>query len=73
MREARACSQAQLGQILQRPQSYVSKVESGERRLDLIEYIQWCLALEADPSGPLMDLAGQVRLPTPRRRISLID
>jgi transcriptional regulator with XRE-family HTH domain len=40
LRELRAeagLTQAQLAERLRRPQSYVSKYETGERRLDLIE------------------------------------
>jgi transcriptional regulator with XRE-family HTH domain len=38
-------SQKILAQILCRPQSFISKYESGERRLDLIELKQVCSAL----------------------------
>lgn len=37
--------QVDLADRLQRPQSYVSKYESGERRLDLLELRQICNAL----------------------------
>lgn len=29
--------------------TFVSKIEQGERRLDLIEFIRYCKALDADP------------------------
>jgi len=29
--------------------SWIGKIELGERRLDIIEYIQYCKALEVDP------------------------
>lgn len=39
-------TQIQLADKLQRPQSFVSKYESGERRLDLVELRQICDALK---------------------------
>lgn len=32
-----------------RPHSYVQKVEQGERRLDVVEYVWYCTALNIDP------------------------
>ena len=46
-RRARAgLTQVQVAGRLGRPQSYVSKYESGERRLDLVELAEVCSALE---------------------------
>lgn len=45
-RKAKRLSQRDLGAALGKPQSYVSKVETCERRLDLIETAEWCLALD---------------------------
>ena len=42
---ARQMTQAQLAALLAKPQSYVSKVETCERRIDLIETVEWCLHL----------------------------
>ncbi len=39
-REAAGLTQAELAVRLRRPQSFVSKVESGERRLDVIELLE---------------------------------
>jgi transcriptional regulator with XRE-family HTH domain len=39
-------SQQQLADRLRRPQSFVSKFESGERRLDILELRQVCRALD---------------------------
>jgi transcriptional regulator with XRE-family HTH domain len=39
-------SQAALAARLKVPQSFVSKVETGERRLDILELRQFCRALE---------------------------
>jgi transcriptional regulator with XRE-family HTH domain len=43
-------TQVQLAERLQRPQSYVSKVERRERRVDVIEFIDWVSALGLDPA-----------------------
>ncbi len=49
-REKAGLSQAQLAGKLSRPQSFVSKYECGERRLDVIEFEQIAHALEVgDP------------------------
>jgi transcriptional regulator with XRE-family HTH domain len=42
-------TQAQLSSRLNRPQSFVSKYERGERRLDVIEFGEVARALGIDP------------------------
>jgi len=44
-RKAKRVSQAELGVLLGKPQTFVSKVETCERRLDLVETAEWCVAL----------------------------
>lgn len=44
-RKDRGFTQQHLGARLNQPQAFVSKVETCERRLDLIEAAQWCIAL----------------------------
>jgi transcriptional regulator with XRE-family HTH domain len=41
-------TQADLAAKLTRPQSFVSKYESGERRLDAVEFLEVCKALGVD-------------------------
>jgi transcriptional regulator with XRE-family HTH domain len=48
-RLARGLTQTVLAQQLGRPQSYVSKFERGERRLDVIEFLEVTKALGVDP------------------------
>lgn len=43
-------TQSELSAKLSRPQSYVSKYERGERRLDLIEFLEVAAALNINPA-----------------------
>ena len=38
---------------LEAPHSFVGKTEQGERRLDVVEYIQYCEALNVSPEEGL--------------------
>jgi len=55
-RNAAGLSQSQVADRLGRPQSFVSKFERGERRLDVIEFLEVCRHLETDPYELLRDL-----------------
>jgi len=45
LRDRKGILQADLAGRLEVPQSYVSKSENGERRLDVLEVRAWCIAL----------------------------
>lgn len=42
--------QIDVATALDRPQSYVAKIESGERRLDFIEVLDLCIVIRLDPA-----------------------
>ncbi len=42
-------TQVEVAARLTRPQSYVSKYENGERRLDVVEFLEIAQALSFDP------------------------
>lgn len=42
-------TQQEVARRLKRPQSFVAKYEGGERRLDLIEFIEVSKVLQSDP------------------------
>lgn len=50
VRRAAGLTQAELSRQLNRPQSFVSKYERGERRLDVIEFGEVAEALGVDPA-----------------------
>jgi transcriptional regulator with XRE-family HTH domain len=45
-RKARGFTQGDLAELLNKPQSYISKVETCERRIDVIEAARWCSTLD---------------------------
>lgn len=55
-RERKALTQVEVATRLDKPQSYVSKYERGERRLDIVELIDVAQALEVDPVAILREL-----------------
>ena len=48
-RKEAGLSQYDLARKLKRPQSFVAKIEVGERRLDVLEFLDIARALNADP------------------------
>jgi len=57
-------TQQQLAALLDKPQSFVSKYENGERRLDVAEFLAILQALRQDPHAAL----GEILASSPFRR-----
>jgi hypothetical protein len=55
-RQSAGLTQWQLAERLKRPQSYVSKFERGERRLDVVEFLDVAKAIRIDPLDLLRQL-----------------
>lgn len=55
VRKAAGVTQVELAERLGKPQSFVSKVERGERRLDVIEFCQVAEALGHNPARLLQE------------------
>ncbi len=53
-------TQAELAERLGRPQSFVSKVEQRQRRVDVIEFCAIARALGVDPAKLFGELLGQI-------------
>ena len=64
-RKEAGLTQVDLAKKLSRPQSFVSKFERGERRLDVIEFLDIAEALNVDPYKFLSRVARQ---PQPRKK-----
>ena len=57
-RNTKDLTQAELANKLKRPQSFVSKYERGERRLDVVEFFDVARALGIDAISFLKELYG---------------
>ncbi|MFZ7338035.1 helix-turn-helix domain-containing protein [Comamonas jiangduensis] len=52
-RKSKGLHQIDVAKALQRPQSFVSKYENGERKIDVIDFIQICRSMNIDPTSIL--------------------
>ena len=68
LRDAAGFSQRDLAERLKVPHSWVAKVESGERRIDLVELYWYAVACEAEPQSVLVKLLEQFGGRVPSRR-----
>ncbi len=56
-RNEQGLSMRDLAVRLDEPHSFVGKVETAERRLDVREYVEYCQALELDPQVGILLLS----------------
>lgn len=66
LRKAADLNQRELAERLGKTQSYVAKVELHERRLDIIQLVEWLRALDADEKVFLLGTLKEI--PKTRRR-----
>ena len=57
-RKGAKLSQQELARRLRRSQSFIAKIEVGERRLDVLEFIEIARALNRDPAELLSHVLG---------------
>ena len=60
-REKAGLTQQQLADRLGKPQSFISKYEGGERRIDVIEFIAIADVLDMDASRAIRDIRSKYR------------
>lgn len=58
-REKANLTQHELAKRLKKPQSFVAKYETGERRLDVIEFVVISRAIGADPAKLLKSMIAE--------------
>ena len=60
-------TQRRLAEILSVQQSWIAKVELGERRLDVIEYVALCEAMKIDPAEGIRKMLSETAERSPQR------
>ncbi|MEM6392786.1 MAG: helix-turn-helix transcriptional regulator [Planctomycetota bacterium] len=58
LRESAGLSQRALGERLKKPQSWVYNCETANRRVDLVEFIQWAEACGVEPEAAVCQFRG---------------
>ena len=64
IRRSKGMTQVQLSERLDRAQSYISNIERGERRLDVIEFMAIAAALNRDAAELFSEIVSCMSHPT---------
>jgi transcriptional regulator with XRE-family HTH domain len=67
LRKRAGLTQRQLADALGREQSYVGRIETGQRRVDLVEWVTLCRACGADPEREVARLMKHITGLVPHR------
>ena len=59
-RKRSGMTQQDVADRLGKPQSYIAKVEGGERRLDVVEFVMLARALERNPTELFEDVLSKI-------------
>jgi transcriptional regulator with XRE-family HTH domain len=70
MRKRAGLTQRELAEALGREQNYVARIETGQRRLDLVELVQVCRACNVDPEREIARISHRIAGLVPKRRAS---
>lgn len=64
VRRSKGMTQVQLSERLERAQSYISNIERGERRIDVIEFMAIAAALNCDAAELFSEIVSRMNRPT---------
>lgn len=68
LRKRAGMTQRQLAEAVGREQSFVGRIETGQRRVDLVEFVTICRACGADPEQEVVKLTRKIAGWLPARR-----
>lgn len=68
LRKQRNMTQRDLAAAVGREQNYIARIEQGQRRVDLIEWVVLCRACKVDPVEQIAALLRQIAPLVPQRR-----
>ena len=68
MRKQAGLSQRDLAALVGREQNYIGRIETRQRRIDLVEMIQICRACGVDPEAEIARVVGRIVSSVPHRR-----
>ena len=68
MRKRAKMTQRQLAAAVGREQNYIARIETGQRRVDLVEFVILCRACGLDPETETVKLLRQIAAVLPVRR-----
>ena len=68
MRKDAGMTQRKLALRLGREQNFVARVEQGQRRVDLIEFVWICRACGVEPLGAIKKIVDSAGMPVARRK-----
>jgi transcriptional regulator with XRE-family HTH domain len=69
-RLAKGLSQEELAARLDKHQTFVSKVEQGQRYMDVLEFVRWSKAIDVDPAQLISGLRDDIFARGPKRKAS---
>jgi transcriptional regulator with XRE-family HTH domain len=68
MRKGAGLTQRQLAAAVGREHNYIARIETGQRRVDLVELVQLCRACNIDPEQLIPEITHKIVSLLPRKR-----